>query len=149
MDWRDSEASRVSASTVNHGIKMLRVFFGAAKNEGLIADNPAEAVGILKKSEASKRSGRRARHAQRAAKPVFDPCPPGQKGGAFKPLTPLEIEQIYDTALRLLETLGMGNVPDRLAADLRAADPFRQGGGRPFSKADRSRFLDTLDRVLR
>jgi uncharacterized protein YaiI (UPF0178 family) len=36
-----------------------------------------------------------------------------------------------------------------LAADLRAADPFRQGGGRAFSKADRSRFLDTLDRVIR
>ncbi|QYK41658.1 MAG: YaiI/YqxD family protein [Paracoccaceae bacterium] len=36
-----------------------------------------------------------------------------------------------------------------LMADLRAADPFRQGGGRPYSKADRSRFLDTLDRVLR
>lgn len=36
-----------------------------------------------------------------------------------------------------------------LAADLRAADPFRQGGGRPFSKADRSRFLDVLDRALR
>ncbi len=36
-----------------------------------------------------------------------------------------------------------------LMADLRAADPFRQGGGRPFSKADRSRFLETLDRVLR
>ena len=36
-----------------------------------------------------------------------------------------------------------------LAADLRAADPFRQGGGRPFSKADRSRFLDALDRALR
>jgi uncharacterized protein len=36
-----------------------------------------------------------------------------------------------------------------LMADLRAADPFRQGGGRPFSKADRSRFLDVLDRVLR
>jgi uncharacterized protein YaiI (UPF0178 family) len=36
-----------------------------------------------------------------------------------------------------------------LAADLRAADPFRQGGGRAFSKADKSRFLDTLDRVLR
>ncbi|WP_442902452.1 YaiI/YqxD family protein [Frigidibacter sp. MR17.14] len=36
-----------------------------------------------------------------------------------------------------------------LMADLRAADPFRQGGGRPFSKADRSRFLDALDRVLR
>ncbi len=36
-----------------------------------------------------------------------------------------------------------------LAADLRAADPFRQGGGRAFAQADRSRFLDTLDRALR
>ena len=36
-----------------------------------------------------------------------------------------------------------------LAADLRAADPFRQGSGRGFSKADRSRFLDALDRALR
>jgi uncharacterized protein YaiI (UPF0178 family) len=36
-----------------------------------------------------------------------------------------------------------------LAADLRAADPFRQGGGKMFSKADRSRFLDALDRLLR
>ncbi|MEO0918790.1 MAG: YaiI/YqxD family protein [Pseudomonadota bacterium] len=36
-----------------------------------------------------------------------------------------------------------------LAADLRAADPFRQGGGRAFSKADRSRFLEALDRALR
>jgi hypothetical protein len=36
-----------------------------------------------------------------------------------------------------------------LAADLRAADPFRPGGGRPFARADRSRFLDTLDRMLR
>lgn len=36
-----------------------------------------------------------------------------------------------------------------LMADLRAADPFRQGGGRAFSKADRSRFLDALERSLR
>lgn len=36
-----------------------------------------------------------------------------------------------------------------LMADLRAADPFRQGGGRPFSKADRARFLDRLDQALR
>jgi uncharacterized protein len=46
------------------------------------------------------------------------------------------------------------NIGERLAvrdlmADLRSADPFRQGGGRPFSAADRSRFLDVLDRVLR
>lgn len=36
-----------------------------------------------------------------------------------------------------------------LMADLRAADPFRQGGGRPFTKADRARFLEALDRAAR
>lgn len=36
-----------------------------------------------------------------------------------------------------------------LMTDLRAADPFRQGGGKAFSKADRSRFLDGLERALR
>ncbi|WP_299754012.1 YaiI/YqxD family protein [uncultured Boseongicola sp.] len=36
-----------------------------------------------------------------------------------------------------------------LAADLRAADPFRQGGGKGFTKADRSRFLDALEHALR
>jgi uncharacterized protein YaiI (UPF0178 family) len=35
-----------------------------------------------------------------------------------------------------------------LMADLRAADPFRQGKGKPFSKADRSRFLQALDQFL-
>ncbi len=50
-----------------------------------------------------------------------------------------------------LTSANIGNVLAMrdLMADLRAADPFRQGGGRPFSKADRSRFLETLDRVLR
>ena len=46
------------------------------------------------------------------------------------------------------------NIGPRLAtrdlmADLRAADPFRQGGGRPFGKADRARFLQSLDQALR
>ena len=36
-----------------------------------------------------------------------------------------------------------------LMADLRAADPFRQGGGKGFTKADRSRFLDALETALR
>jgi len=35
-----------------------------------------------------------------------------------------------------------------LMSDLRAADPFRQGGGKPFTKADRSRFLSSLDTEL-
>ena len=35
-----------------------------------------------------------------------------------------------------------------LMADLRSADPFRQGGGKPFSKADRSYFLNALEREI-
>jgi uncharacterized protein YaiI (UPF0178 family) len=45
--------------------------------------------------------------------------------------------------------IGMVLASRDLAADLRAADPFRQGGGKAFSNADRSRFLDALDRALR
>lgn len=36
-----------------------------------------------------------------------------------------------------------------LMSDLREADPFRQGGGRPFSKADRSNFLNALETTVR
>jgi len=36
-----------------------------------------------------------------------------------------------------------------LMQDLRASDPFRQGGGKPFGKSDRSRFLDGLERLVR
>lgn len=35
-----------------------------------------------------------------------------------------------------------------LMSDLREADPFRQGGGKAFTKADRSRFLSALDTEL-
>ncbi|MEH7827903.1 YaiI/YqxD family protein [Gemmobacter denitrificans] len=51
----------------------------------------------------------------------------------------------------ILTPANIGNVlaTRDLMQDLRSADPFRQGGGRPFSKADRSRFLDALDRALR
>ncbi|HRO15683.1 MAG TPA: YaiI/YqxD family protein [Paracoccus sp. (in: a-proteobacteria)] len=52
------------------------------------------------------------------------------------------------------EALNAENIGNVLAtrdlmADLRAADPFRQGGGRGFTKADRSRFLDALERAVR
>ena len=35
-----------------------------------------------------------------------------------------------------------------LMAEQRAADPFHQGRGRPFSKADRGRFAQALDQIL-
>ncbi len=51
----------------------------------------------------------------------------------------------------MLTDKNIGNVlaTRDLMADIRASDPFRQGGGKPFSKADRSRFLDGLERALR
>ncbi|PIB26659.1 hypothetical protein BFP76_12280 [Amylibacter kogurei] len=36
-----------------------------------------------------------------------------------------------------------------LMADVRAADPFHRGGGKPFSKTDRSNFLNSLEREIR
>jgi uncharacterized protein len=45
--------------------------------------------------------------------------------------------------------VGMALATRDLMQDLRSADPFRQGGGKMFGRADRSRFLDVLDRVLR
>ncbi|SNR34374.1 YaiI/YqxD family protein [Paracoccus sediminis] len=51
------------------------------------------------------------------------------------------------------EVLTSANIGPRLAtrdlmADLRASDPFLQGGEAMFGKADRSRFLQVLDREL-
>lgn len=51
------------------------------------------------------------------------------------------------------EVFTLANIGPRLATrdlmqDIRAADPFRQGGGKAFSKADRSRFLQALDMAL-
>jgi uncharacterized protein YaiI (UPF0178 family) len=51
----------------------------------------------------------------------------------------------------LLDTRNIGQVlaTRDLMADLRAANPLQQsGGGRPFSKQDRARFLDALEREL-
>ena len=50
-----------------------------------------------------------------------------------------------------LTAANIGNVlaTRDLMTDLRAADPFRQGGGKGFTKADRSRFLEALEREIR
>ena len=50
-----------------------------------------------------------------------------------------------------LTAANIGNVlaTRDLMAGLRAADPFRQGGGKSFTKSDRSRFLNALETTLR
>lgn len=77
-----------------------------------------------------KRGGRRERLERRAAKPAFDPCPPGQIGGYYKPLSDSDLRRIYDTALDLLEKLGVGEVPERLRKDLLAIGAIDNGKGR-------------------
>ena len=49
--------------------------------------------------------------ARLAPKAEINPCPPGQHGGSYRPLTDTDIQAIYTTALRLLAELGMGEVP--------------------------------------
>lgn len=51
----------------------------------------------------------------------------------------------------VLNAVNIGSVAATrdLMADLRSADPFMQGRGRAFSKADRSRFLNALEEALR
>ena len=51
------------------------------------------------------------------------------------------------------ETFTKSNIGNQLAMrdlmnDVRAADPFHQGRGKPFSKADRSNFLNKLEREV-
>jgi uncharacterized protein YaiI (UPF0178 family) len=50
------------------------------------------------------------------------------------------------TTQNIGQQLGMRD----LMADIRAANPLgASGGGRPFSKADRSRFLNSLEQIVR
>ena len=91
------------------------------------------------KPSSSRRSGRKERMALRAAKPEVHPCPPGQPGGVYRPLSEADLTAIFETALRLLETLGMGEVPDNLAATLLACGAERN---------DRDRFLLPRSLVL-
>ncbi|MDJ0992464.1 MAG: trimethylamine methyltransferase family protein [Dinoroseobacter sp.] len=82
-------------------------------------------------SAASRRrgGGRNDRLRQRAAGPP-NPCPPGQRGGQYLPLAEADVQAIYNTALRLLSELGMGEVPERLQMDLIAAGALDTDGAR-------------------
>jgi trimethylamine---corrinoid protein Co-methyltransferase len=57
--------------------------------------------------------GRSARVALRQAPQEINPAPPGPLGGHYKPLSELGLKAIYDTSIRLLAELGMGEVPKR------------------------------------
>jgi len=47
IGFRNAELKRVSATSVNHSIKFLRMVFKAARADGVLLDNPAEFVGTV------------------------------------------------------------------------------------------------------
>lgn len=55
-------------------------------------------------------------HALRSRAPEFDVCPAGPAGGQYKPLSEHEICLIYDSALEILERIGMDQCPAKLVA---------------------------------
>ncbi|MCU9847577.1 trimethylamine methyltransferase family protein [Defluviimonas sp. WL0024] len=71
--------------------------------------------------------GRAERVAKRLAAPEVNPCAPGQVGGFYKPLSEPEIVTIYETALRLLAELGMGEVPEVLERRFLSAGARKAG----------------------
>ncbi|QGX98387.1 trimethylamine methyltransferase [Roseovarius faecimaris] len=77
-----------------------------------------------------RRSGRKERLAKRAAPPSVNPAPPGQRGGQYRPMSEADCAKIYAMALRLLDKLGMGEVPQRLWDVLIQAGARDLGNGR-------------------
>lgn len=85
---------------------------------------------MARRRASSGQNARAQKRAQRAARPTFDPCPPGQAGGFYKPLSEPELQAIVDTAFRLLAELGLGEVTPRLREDLLAVGAQDNGKGR-------------------
>jgi trimethylamine--corrinoid protein Co-methyltransferase len=52
--------------------------------------------------------------AKRSKPPAINPAPAGPVGGQYRPLTESQVRQIYDTSLRMLAELGMGEAPRAL-----------------------------------
>ena len=82
-------------------------------------------------SASGRAGGRRARVAKRTTPGQMpNPCPPGQIGGTFKPLTDHGLMQIMDTAYRLLAEIGMGDVPKNFEEIALAKGAYLNANGR-------------------
>ncbi len=57
---------------------------------------------------------RKAMLEKRSKPPAINPAPPGATGGQYRPLTDTQIKQIYNTSIRMLAELGMGDAPQAL-----------------------------------
>jgi len=81
-------------------------------------------------------SARAAMHAKRARAPEINPCPPGAVGGQYRPLSTIDIEKIYTSALKILSEIGMGEAPSVLEQQAIKAGAYQNDAGRLcFSKS--------------
>jgi integrase len=55
QDFRNNNAKKVAARTVNHDLKCLRMIFKAARRDGLIAEDPAEFVETVRAAKSISR----------------------------------------------------------------------------------------------
>ena len=68
-----------------------------------------------RKTRKTRAGGRRARHALRAAGNEGNVVQPGMPGGVYRPLSERDMQRIYDTALDILEKIGIADpIPEIL-----------------------------------
>jgi trimethylamine--corrinoid protein Co-methyltransferase len=68
-----------------------------------------------RRRKVSRAGGRQARHALRAAGTEGNVVQPGMPGGVYKPLSERDMQRIYETALDILEHVGIGDpIPEIL-----------------------------------
>ncbi len=75
-------------------------------------------------------NSRAAMRAKRSKPPVVNPAPPGPIGGQYSPLSDDQIERIFDTSLRMLAELGMGDCPQKLTQQALSRGATRNRMGR-------------------
>ncbi len=95
-----------------------------------------------------RQGGRASRVAARsAAEAEINPCPPGQVGGQYKPLSIADERQIIDTAFQILAEIGMSEVPASFQTlALQKGAELNESGRLTFS---RSMMEDIIDGAAR
>ena len=107
-----------------------------------MTDTATEGPGAGRKRRArkparrSRSGGRQARHQLRAAGNEGNVVQPGQEGGVYGPLSKRDMERIYDTALDILENIGIGDpIPEILHYALPGGCVQDEGGRLRFPRA--------------
>lgn len=70
------------------------------------------------------------RRRSEAPRPTMPPVLPPPLGGGMQPLTTLEADRIIEAAFRILETIGLADLPERFASGMTTAGATRREDGR-------------------